>query len=71
MHQSNNWLKPSFPILEFGVLEMAQARFNIKFFYFLLMIIHLLLFTLHKYLCLINELWRDEKKKIKFLYLEN
>ena len=38
-------------LVQFWSSEEAQVRFNITFF---LMIIHLLLFTLHLYLCLIQ-----------------
>ena len=47
-------------LVQFWSSEEAQVRFNIK--YFFLMIINLLLFTLHLYLCLIQAISKRNKK---------
>ena len=46
-------------LVQFWSSEEAQVRFNITFF---LMIIHLLLFTLHLYLCLIQVISKINKE---------
>ena len=46
-------------LVQFWSSEEAQVRFNITFF---LMIIHLLLFTLHLYLCLIQVISKEIRK---------
>ena len=46
-------------LVQFWSSEEAQVRFNITFF---LMIIHLLLFTLHLYLCLIQVISKRNKE---------